>query len=93
MGIIANIRGALGLQGPPGANGVVGLFVATYASKKFTLAKASSALTFNAAAGTVTVNVAGWYSVNWSGAVQQAVGSTITLVAVSNQCVICGPLT
>lgn len=90
MGIIANIRGALGLTGP---SGVVGLFVATFSKPNWTLSKGTPALTLNAAAKTVTVNTAGWYSVNWGGAVQQTAGSTIALVAVQNQCVIAGPLT
>lgn len=86
MPLVANIRGA------PGADGVVGLFVAVF-NKTWSLGKASSAVSYVNGATTVHINTAGWYSVNWKGATQYAVGASITLTAVNGECVIAGPLT
>lgn len=96
MSLIGSIRGLMGLTGPAGpagVNGVVGFFVATLTKKTWTLAKGSSALTANLAAGTANVNIAGWYVVNWSGGTYYALNSTITLTSQGGQCVIAGPLT
>lgn len=93
MGIIAHLRGLMGLPGPAGANGVVGLFVGLLANKVWSVSKSSSALTPNLSGGFVTVNVTGWYTVNWSGAVYRSIGQTIALTAQASQCVIAGPLT
>ncbi len=91
MGVIANIRGALGLTGPTGLNGVVGLFVVVW-SGAFAVAKTSTAITFVSATGTATFVVAGYYLTDWKNpAVFQAAGSTVVLSHANHQ--IAGPLT
>lgn len=93
MGLITSLRGLIGSPGPAGANGVVGLFVATFAKSHWSLAKPSSALRPNLPAGIVTVETTGWYAVNWRGAAFHTAGSKITLADVGGQCTIIGPLT
>lgn len=89
MGLIANIRGLLGLQGPPGPR--LPMLVAHYVKPVWVIANASSALSLNTSSGQCTVLTAGWFTVNWAQPVYRNVGDTFRLPLKTDACVY-GPL-
>lgn len=83
MGIVANIRGPMGLAA---------MLVVTFASGKFTVTQANPAISFNTTTGVATFLTAGWYLLDWKApATNQAANSTLMLSKANHQ--IAGPLT
>lgn len=89
MGVIANIRGLLGLPGPAGP--MPPMLVATWANKKWTLNNPSSAILFTPLLGTAKFLRAGWYVVDWTDAEYHAINDTITLSKKDAPLTILGP--
>ena len=89
MGIIAHLRGLMGLQGPAGT--LSSLLALTFTGGVWVVGATNSSLSFNSATSTVTFLVAGYYILDWKNpATFKAANSTLVLGHGTHQ--IFGPL-